>query len=41
MSWVTNGIRRAGNQVATSRSTQMKVIASPIPTNTLATSAAG
>ena len=40
VSWVTSGIRRAGNQVATSRSTQMNVIASPMPTKTRATSAA-
>ena len=39
VSWVISGIRRTGNQVLTSRSTQMKVIASPMPTKTRATSA--
>ena len=33
------GIRRGLNQVFTSRSTQTNVIASPIPTNTRASSA--
>ena len=39
VSWVINGIRRGGNQLLTSRSTQMKVMASPTPTNTRASSA--
>ena len=41
VSWVMSGIRATANQVATSRSTQMKVIASPIPTKTRATRATG
>ena len=39
MSWVISGIRRGANQVFTSRSTQMNVIASPMPTKSRATSA--
>ena len=41
VTWVTKGIRRGGNQLLTSRSTQMNVIASPMPTNTRASSASG
>ena len=37
---VTNGILRPANQVVTSRSRQIQVIASPMPTKTRATSAA-
>ena len=40
LSAVTNGILRPENQVATSRSRQIHVIASPMPTKTRATSAA-
>ena len=41
VSCVNSGTRRTGNQVASSRSTQMKVIASPMPTKKRATSATG
>ena len=37
---VTNGIRRPENQLVTSRSRQIQVIASPMPTKTRAASAA-
>ena len=40
LSAVTNGTRRPLNQLATSRSRQIQVIASPTPTNSRATSAA-
>jgi hypothetical protein len=39
VSWVNSGIRRVGNQLLTSRSTQMNVMASPMPTKTRASSA--
>ena len=41
VSWVTNGTRRSGNHRLTSRSTQMNVSASPIPTNVRASRASG
>ncbi len=39
VSWVMIGTRRGANQVLTRRSTQMNVIASPIPTNSRASNA--
>ena len=39
VSWVISGIRRGPNHVLTSRRTHTNVMASPIPTNSRATSA--
>ena len=39
VSWAITGLRLAGNHEATSRSTQMNVMASPAPTSTRATTA--
>lgn len=41
VSWLTSGIRRSGNQYGTSRSTEMKVKASPSPSTARAAIAAG
>jgi hypothetical protein len=39
VTWVSTGTRRAGNHCGTRRNTLMKVIASPAPTRTRATTA--
>ena len=41
VSWVTIGVRRGENQSATSRSTEMNTIASPMPSSTRHARAAG
>lgn len=41
VSWESTGTRRAGNQRGTSRSTEMKVKASPMPTSTRPATASG
>ena len=41
VSWVNSGTRRGGNQCGTSRSTEMKVTASPSPTTARAPIATG
>ncbi len=39
MNWVTRGVRRGENHSAASRSTEMKIIASPMPSSTRHSSA--